>query len=204
MIRNVNEFLESHWNYFISIENEFIELEKIIPIDSVNKNTFSLNYLKLLFTICSEFDVLFKEVLKFNEYEGRPKDWSIITYKDFINERCPNFLNEIILYKNDNECCPFEDWVNSNELNWWKVYNRCKHHRVEEYDNLINYKWANQENVLLAFAALFQLEMYFFADITKSNPIDYELRVPYPPSKIFKIKNWRHNRVFVTDTLLLE
>ena len=68
MTLNSDKFLNQYWKYYLTLEQNFIELEKIIPIDSINKDTFSFKYLELLFSVCSEIDVVFKQILLLNNF----------------------------------------------------------------------------------------------------------------------------------------
>lgn len=197
-------FLNQYWKYYLTLEAEFIELEKIIPIDPVNENTFSFKYLELVFSICSEIDVVFKQLLLFNGYDGNPKDWDMPDYMSFIKENCNKFTEEKVIYNNKRESSPYFEWSENKNLTWWTKYNLGKHHRTDEKEGLENYKRINQEIVLLSLSGLYQLELYLFAYITKENPNEENLRVPAPPSKIFEIKNWKYNRIFISDNMILE
>ena len=57
---------------------------------------------------------------------------------------------------------------------------------------------------MLSLSGLYQLELYLFAYITKENSNEEDLRVPAPPSKILEMKNWKHNRIFISDNTILE
>lgn len=199
MVLTKNIFLNQYWDYYLTLEHDFIELEKIIPVDPINKNTFSLKYLKLLFSICSEIDVLFKELLSLNGYPGNAKEWDIPDYMTFIKENCNQFNNEIVIYDNEKRCSPFEEWSLNKNLTWWTKYNLGKHHRTDKTRGVENYKRINQDTVLLSLSGLYQLELYFFAYITKDSVNERDLRVPAPPSKIFILENWKHNRKFISD-----
>ena len=201
---DADNFLNQYWKYYLTLEEEFIELEKIIPIDSVNENTFSLKYLELLFSICSEIDVVFKQLLLFKEYDGNPKDWDMPDYMKFIKGNCNGFTQEKAIYNNRIETSPYFEWSENKNLTWWIKYNLGKHHRTDKKEGLENYKRVNQKTVLSSLSGLYQLELYLFAYITKENPIEINLRVPAPPSKIFELKNWEHNREFITDFMVLE
>ena len=166
---DADNFLNQYWKYYLTLEEEFIELEKIIPIDSVNENTFSLKYLELLFSICSEIDVVFKQLLLFKEYDGNPKDWDMPDYMKFIKENCNRFTQEKVIYNNRIETSPYFEWSENKNLTWWIKYNLGKHHRTDKKEGLENYKRVNQKTVLSSLSGLYQLELYLFAYITKEN-----------------------------------
>lgn len=203
MTLNSDKFLNQYWKYYLTLEQNFIELEKIIPIDSINKDTFSFKYLELLFSVCSEIDVVFKQILLLNNFSGNPKDWDMSDYMDFIKLNCNRFTEEIVIYKDKKECSPFSEWADDKNLTWWTKYNLGKHHRTDIKEGLENYKRVNQETVLLSMCGLYQLELYFYAYITKENPVENDLRVPVPPSKILELKNWPYNKIFISDNTFL-
>lgn len=204
MINSNEEFLEKFWDYYLELEREFLEIEKFIPVDSINSSTYSLQYLKLFLSICSEFDVVFKDFLSFKNYKGNPKNWKIYDYENFIKKEYPDFCSKEICYNFKQKIIPFNDWNNGKKLSWWKIYNDCKHRRLDENNGLINYKLANQNNILLSFSALYQLELYFYCDILKSSHPEKDLIIPTPTSRIFKIINWPYNVSLVKDVFYVK
>lgn len=204
MINSNEEFLEKFWDYYLELEREFLEIEKFIPVDSINSTTYSLQYLKLFLSICSEFDVVFKDFLSFKNHKGNPENWKIHDYENFIKNEYPDFCSKEICYNFKQKIIPFKDWNNGKKLSWWKIYNDCKHHRLDENNGLINYKLANQNNILLSFSALYQLELYFYCDILKSLHPEEDLIIPTPTSRIFKIINWPYNVRLVKDVFYVK
>jgi hypothetical protein len=193
MIKNKNDFIQNYWDYFLMLEDEFLAIEKVIPIDEINKDTYSLYYMNLYFSICSEIDVLFKIFIKYNEWYNFNKDDNIQKYKEIINQKIPDFKNKIIIFSIDKEIKPFENWNNDGKLIWWDNYNDIKHNRTFKSNNIENYKKANQENIINAFAALYQIEMYFFKNIIDKTDCKSRLRMPVPQSKRLRIKDWCDN-----------
>lgn len=59
---NPYKFLNKHWFMYHKIEDEFLEIEKTIPVDLENSETFSYAYIKLLGSICSELNQCFKNL----------------------------------------------------------------------------------------------------------------------------------------------
>ncbi len=53
---NKDEFLNKHWFMYHKLEGELLKIEKIIPIVLENFETFSYSYMRLLGSICSEFN----------------------------------------------------------------------------------------------------------------------------------------------------
>ena len=189
-IMNENEFLNKHWFTYHRLEDEFLEIEKTIPVDIENSNTFSWAYMKLLGSICAELSGCFKNFAKFN---GKDYD-SINQYKQFINDTFPDFIaTECSFYKLGCEVQylrPFANWTGDNNPFWWKTNNKIKHRRndIEEGQIIENYKLANQNCILTALIGLYQLNIYFYTNIKRNSTSFQVLLIPENPSKIFNIR----------------
>lgn len=191
---NAKKFEKTFWNYYLELEREYLEIERIIPFDEINYNTFSYKYIDLICTICSEIDILFKEYMEIKGYEpdldenGNPS-YNINQYKKFVEEKVKNFkAQEIICYNRkfyNKTIYPYKNWKNEPPK-WWTVYNKIKHNQEQLIDNKKAYKYANQICVLNALGALFQLNLYIYENIQKNGLI-----VPLPESLLFKLeRNW--------------
>lgn len=64
-------FDEKYWTFYLELENEFKQIEKYIPINETNNETFSYKYMKLLFSICSEIDTILKSFIKFKDKNSK-------------------------------------------------------------------------------------------------------------------------------------
>ena len=183
------EFLNKHWYKYYKLEEEFLEIEKTIPVDSNNFETFSYSYMKLLVSICNEFNNCFKNFAKFNNEDCN----SINQYKKFINVLCPDFINMyIVFYKwgcERHDFYPFEDWIGENNLFWWEINNAVKHNRnnIETNQTKENYKLVNQKCILTALSGLYQLNIFFYTNIVYDSSSFEILRETTPNSKIFSI-----------------
>ena len=197
MIMNKDEFLNKHWFMYHKLEGEFLKIEKTIPIVSENFETFSYSYMRLLGSICSEFNECFKNFTEFNGCNYT----SINQYKQFIinNFKDNFFASEITFNKIGCESMslhPFKDWE-EGKISWWEINNSIKHNRNEVYEGKENYKYANQINVLKALSGLFQLNMYFYKNIIENSSLDDELTFPLPQSKIFYLENWGNYKEYL-------
>lgn len=109
---DTTEFENKFWSFYLNIEEEFLEIEKIIPHDKINKNTFSYKFMGLLLSICSEIDFVFKSFIesKDNSFSKRNFD----DYERFVEKYFPDFKkSEVTGYKNrfvDLRCKPFKYW----------------------------------------------------------------------------------------------
>jgi len=194
MMCSKNDFLNNYWNYYLLLEEEYIEIERIIPVDDINNKTFSNSYMKILFSLCSEIDILFKIFIEFNNWANFSKtEGNMGKYKDIITKNLPYFSNEILVFSDTKELKPFDNWNLGKKLTWWDDYTLIKHKRTLTTDDKVNYKKANQENILNALCALYQLEMYYYKSIIDINNNKDKLRIPVPQSKRIRIKDWKDN-----------
>lgn len=133
---NAEEFEKTFWNYYKELEREYLEIECIIPFDKTNYGTFSYKYMDLLWAICSEIDVLFKEYMKIKGYvpdldnNGSPM-YNINQYEKFIESEIPYFKSQEITCYNprfyNKTVYPFKLWSFGNSPKWWMVINKLKH-----------------------------------------------------------------------------
>jgi hypothetical protein len=204
VINNKEDYILKYWNYFLTLEDEFLDIEKIIPIDALNNNTFSMYYMKIFFSICSEIDVLFKEFIEYNNWDNfSQNDGNFGKYKNIINQYLPNFSTEIIIFSKVKDIKPFDNWNFNKKPDWWEDYNNIKHNRTLKNNGFENYKKANQENILNAFCALYQIEMYFYKSVIDKNNNQDRLRMPVPQSKRFRIKDWPDNNELIDNRYII-
>lgn len=186
------EFCNKHWFMYTKLEEEFLEIEKIIPIDSNNFKTFSYSYMQLLESICSELTDCFKNFVKFN---GDTAD-SINGYMAFIKDNYPTFIvSKIIFSKLGCETQflePFIGWNTDENLFWWETNNNLKHSRNNiNSEGIENYKLANQYCILNALSGLFQLNMYFYKHIVEKENNSKHFIFQLPSSEIFQLADLR-------------
>lgn len=182
MKNDVQQFIQNNWNYYLMLENDFINITRYIKLDKCNFHTFSDEIVKLLQSVGAECDLIFKKICNIN----LKKRANIYDYVQILDDY-PQIINEKIIVKNSNIILqPFKGWKKKypSQLKWWKAYNLVKHNREEQV------QFGNFYNLLNIMAALFFLEMYFCKKIaTLTQNID----IPNEKSKIFMIKDWKVN-----------
>lgn len=53
--------VNQYWKYYLALEKAFLETERYVEFDYVkNSNTYSMTYMQLFQSICSEIDVIGK------------------------------------------------------------------------------------------------------------------------------------------------
>lgn len=189
---NNETFEKTFWNYYLELEREYLKIERLIPFDKTNYYTFSYKYIDLLWEICSEIDVLFKEYMEIKEYapeldENGNHLFNIKQYEKFVEEKLHSFKNQEITCYNpkfhNKKIYPFSLWTTNDSPKWWRVYNKIKHDKELELYGKKAYKCANQICVLNALGALFQLNLYIYEEISWNGLI-----VPLPESILFKLE----------------
>lgn len=174
---NRNDFQKVFWSYYLNLEERFINTTKYVEVNTNNYSTYSIEYTSLLLSICSEIDVIFKEICGFNQTdEKKIKDYfNIVTSKfsDIFKEKVVYSLKSITL-------TPFKNWNTKSPI-WWSNYNKLKHGRLN------NFTLGNLKNVLNALAALYTLERYQLKNIVDKSSSKNEPDIPDIPSKIFSL-----------------
>lgn len=70
---------------------------------------------------------------------------------------------------------PWKNWSDITAPTWWTMYNKVKHHRMENDSTTQRqyYKFANLENVLNALAALYIAEEYYVYSYDYSKEVEF-------------------------------
>lgn len=179
------DFLSTYWQYYLHLEQDFLETARYVTLEEGNANTYSLEYIKLYMAICSEIDVFLKFLTNKDQIHG---------YVEYIcsNPKYHEMLNEkVIVLSSRWKLFPFSfidlqtKSIKEDEQSWWKKYNCVKHARIDSY------KEANLKNTITALAALYALEEYFFQ--INYFPDSSEESVPLPKSKLFSCENLKDN-----------
>ena len=191
---NREEFCRLHWNYYLMLETDFIDIERYISFDLgdnylydmapvkdyANSRTFSNEFVKQYQTICSEVDVILKSICR--ELENKIVE-SMPEYTEVVFNHWSNIFNQKVKI-GDGELQPFRNWSQKPSYkapDWWKSYNSVKHARLE------NSQEANLKNVVNALAGLYILELYLVKFIgDRDDTID----VPNGKSRLFELVNF--------------
>lgn len=156
-------FLQNYWNYYLVLENRFINAVNYVALNSDNYNTYSFEFVNLILLIGSELDVTMKYLSGISEGDRA----SIQNYADKILVEYPEILTrEIKIQGMADTCKPFEGWNvdhPADSLVGWNAYNSVKHGRVS------NLKEAKLINVLNLLACLYVIENYVLKDVAEEN-----------------------------------
>lgn len=193
-------FEKNYWQYYLRLEEEFMATYKYVEFSEMNSKTYSLEYLKLFQTVCSEIDVLGKKMAeeltpqKETKLSNINKWWYVL--QDMIEIKIEETTTPIgtctVRINDEYDLSPWKDFrvetymdinkhqryrlerqSNSTTPSWWTAYNKVKHHRTDyNENNIMNYTKANLGNLSNAYAALYLLEIGFAQRIGKSSDYD--------------------------------
>ncbi|CAK7060614.1 MAG: hypothetical protein EUB_03477 [Eubacterium sp.] len=66
-----NEYIDKYWSYYLIYEEEFLETTRYVSLDESNYATHSIEFGRLLVSICSEIDNVFKVLCKELDFKKR-------------------------------------------------------------------------------------------------------------------------------------
>lgn len=125
------------------IQKDFINLLEYVEPADINLNTYSFRIMELIIKICIEIEANFKAILRENDYnpidkkgDSIPeKKWNIYDYKKIVKSNLLDKYKIIIPnWKGDNgTISPYENWIQSNDLDWYSTYNTVKHDRNDNF-----------------------------------------------------------------------
>lgn len=178
LIIYISEFLP----YYLSLDEQVAETARYVSIRSDNGGAYSLEYSKLLQTICGEIDVFAKALYNLENPDAELWKLNIQKWGTFLQHRFPNIEFEAVQVEGYGELRPWENWRYESYQDrrgsrrirlaegkgtpvWWLAYNKVKHERTTlRPDSSSHFKKANQGNVIGALAALYTLESLYLSE----------------------------------------
>lgn len=206
---SLEKFIKNYWNYYLRLEEEFYNTRNFVEFSEDNFGTYSIEYLKLYLSVCSEIDVVGKFVAKyfnalFDSEKANIKTWwkeiiEKVKYKNkYLYDVEINFIDikTNIPWSNFN----YPSNPDANSPAWWETYNKVKHNRTETDKDTHKefFTQANLQNVISAFAGLYVLEKSYI----KSIATEEELKL-IQKSKLFE-KEERYVFTFDNGTLNID
>lgn len=188
---DLNQFIKSYWEYFLELEAQLFETKRFVAFDTANAKAYSIEYLKLYQAVCSEIDVVGKEIaVAINpnfkiDYKTNIQKWG---YE--IQQAFPMIKDTKICFNDDLIIQPYENWEyekhtttdkngikktklrikdKKNAIIWWRNYNSIKHRRIGLLEGTKNFQLANQNNLIQAYSALFLLETLYVTSFSEFN-----------------------------------
>lgn len=180
---DLKQFLKSYWEYFLELEEQFVETKRFVAFDSHNYDAYSIEYLKLYQAVCSEIDVVGKEIaVAVNPGFKIDNKTNVQKWGYELQQKFPQLKDIIVVFNDSEKCHPFKNWeyeqytsIDKNgvlrtnlrikgdkkAIQWWSSYNKIKHRRIGLVEGTKNFHLANQGNLVQAFSALFLLERLY-------------------------------------------
>jgi hypothetical protein len=148
--------IPKHWNYFLCIEDDLLNLSRWIEFAAENFACFSVELARLLMTCSSETDVVAKALCA--RIDASAGAASINKYQDLLVKHYRHLpLNTIQAPRFGLTLTPWENWSKpSNPPDWWTANNKVKHHRGDHFH------FASLHNTLNAAAGLFTLLILYY------------------------------------------
>jgi hypothetical protein len=184
-LSDISKFVVSYWNYYLELEEAFKQTHKYVAFDKHNERTYSVEYLKLIQAVCSEIDVVAKEISQHFDpgfcVIKRPNisHWGYVIINNMpqITKVCVSFTSDYVVrpwekfgytkYIDKNGSTRYKLLPDCTQPSWWNDYNKMKHQRTSRSsDGEINFIRANLKNMVLSLAALFSMEMLYMDIIT--------------------------------------
>lgn len=181
----ISKFVSSYWNYYLELEAAFKQTQKYVAFDRYNDRTYSVEFLKLIQAVCSEIDVVAKEIAEhFDPNFSAIQRPNIAHWGYVIINNMPQITQARICFTNGYVVKPWDKFgytqytdkngnvrykllSNCSTPSWWSDYNKMKHQRTSRSsDGEINFVKANLKNMVLSLAALFSLETLYMDIIT--------------------------------------
>lgn len=186
-------FLQNYWNYYLVLENRFINAVNYVALNSDNYNTYYFEFVNLILLIGSELDVVMKYL------SGIPEGTraNIQNYAGDILATYPEIVTrEVKIQGMADTCKPFEGWNvahPADSLVGWNAYNSVKHGRVS------NLQEARLKNVLNLLCCLYIIENYILKNVAEEND---DMDIPDQDSKLFVLKDWKRKYISSADIVL--
>lgn len=145
--------VDTHWSYFLSIEEDFLRVSRYVHFNATNNKTYSIEFARIILAAGSEVDVVAKALT--NAITGKDTE----NIKEHMNALLPVFpdipKHTVLMDRFGMDVVPWENWNQGKSPDWWKGYNAVKHNRGRFFQE------ANLENAFRVVAGLFILLIHY-------------------------------------------
>lgn len=148
--------VDTHWNYFLSLEEDFLHISRYIQFHKDNNETYSIEFARLILAACSEVDVVAKAITK----NMGSSTANIHEHMSVLLPAYPGIpQHKIFMDRFGMEVTPWENWGQGKAPDWWNSHNAIKHDRGNHF------KEANLRTTFRSIAGLFTLLIYYLRRI---------------------------------------
>ena len=167
-----------YWDYYNVLESDLIACQRYVAFEANNLGVYSLEFMRLLFSVCSEVEVLCKHLCQRIDPTSRRENMT-----DFRTTIEPalslsNFQVQDLVRREIFP--PFVHWKEKDSPSWWRTYNDVKH------DRSAHFKAATLEHSLNALAGLYVLNLYYHHTAVAEAELTPESRLFGPQLKVRK------------------
>ncbi len=175
-----------HWNYFLSIESDVLNLSRYIDFSQTNFECYSIEITRILFASASEVDVIAKAICE--AVDPQSKADKILKYQDVITNHFKSFESfRVLMPRFGLEFEPWAFWSSPRTPpDWWAAYNKVKHHRDQCF------AMGTLRHCLNAVAGLFSLLFLLY----RKQAVEGEL-VPSP--QLFDLPEAFHDGIAIPE-----
>jgi hypothetical protein len=159
--------VDTHWNYFLSLEDDFLHISRYIQFHADNNATYSIEFAKIILASCSEVDVVAKAITK----QLGKKTEKINEHMDVLLPTFPDIpQHKVFMDRFGMDVTPWENWGQGKSPDWWKSHTNIKHDRGNHFNE------ANLQNTFRSIAGLLVLLVYYLRQ-AGANEV-------YPPPRV--------------------
>ncbi len=150
-----------HWRYFLTLEEDIERTTRFVEPNPANYATYSLEFVRLILSICSEVEVVCKVLCERIKPARKVKNMN--NYREVITRKYPKLhTSEISVDRFGLTFKPWEEWGTPINPAWWQEHQDVKHRRHKHF------ALANLRRCLEAAAGLFCLVLYLYVEDLRS------------------------------------
>ena len=142
-----------HWRYFLTLEEDIERTTRFVEPDPANFATYSVEFVRLILSTCSEVDVVAKVLCAQIDPTRTVKGMD--DYRPVITTKYPKLhTSKISVDRFDLTFEPWKEWGAGVSPAWWRDHQKVKHERHQHF------ALADLDRCLNAAAGLFCLVLY--------------------------------------------
>jgi hypothetical protein len=124
--------VDSHWNYFIALEQDAERISRFIQFSTKNFEVFSIELARLLFAAASEFEVVGKLLCSTVTYKPAPSGFPPLRQR--LNKSFPGLdRTRVFVPRYGLTLEPLKNFGFNKDPDWWVAYSRVKHNRDSDF-----------------------------------------------------------------------
>jgi hypothetical protein len=165
--------MHEHWRYFLALERDIELTTRFVEPHVANYKTFSLEFVRLILSTCSEVDVVAKVLCA--TIDPKAKATNMDDYRALIMATYPKFPTMIVTIPRFGLATePWKEWRGGTNPGWWQEHQLVKHQRHKHFN------YADLEHCLVSAAGLFSLTLYLYHSkvIALEPSVFFELAIP--------------------------